>query len=415
MYVIDHIINKRLLPVRGLLLDKYLSVHGSVSESKRELLSKALSCILMNIYGNGNKIHITLTEKSYSAPIIINGKVTGRKVSYTYTKNILKWLEENKYITLHTKGLITDKSAWSFVKGKWCPVVFEPSYFVVHDKLINLLPEYEPTDLKDIIKLKNKDKRQVSFSIPPHMKDTVSFQRRYNKFSLNSNISVDGKNYYLQSYKVFNQDFNRGGRSYMSGQQTIQNLSKEKRKEVLINGEICVGWDYSAFEPTILYTLMQEVLNEDPYIVDIDYDLNLTRQIGKAFLLRMLNCESKKEAVAACTSYIKTHLDLDKLYAHGQIPSPRVDVKLFIGMLEDKHSRVKDKFYCGFGGELQKAGSLVNDYILDYMMQRDILVIQIHDEYIVVADKEDMLVSCMKDAFTYVLGFNDNVHITKEF
>lgn len=249
------------------------------------------------------------------------------------------------------------------------------------------------------------------------MRNTVKFQSAYNDFSLKFNITMSDERYYVQSYKVFNINFGRGGRSFMEGSNTIQSVSKEKRSGVLVNGMACSCFDYHGFELALLYTMNQEVFEgDDFYRITLDgYDSDLLKKICKGFTLRMINCESETAAAAACREYIAKDFNVEFLYNQRMIPDPRIDVQLIMKAIEAKHHIVVDSFYNGVGGELQYAGSLINDYLLDYFMQRGVLVIQVHDAFIVTKEHEADLQVCMKRAFVDVLGFDDNVKITKEF
>lgn len=423
MYVIDYKISSRLFEVRDHLLRLYLDHlrdnFVSVTKNKEYLASKALSCILLNVnlMGHRNKIHITLDRSQYSKGGLMNGQHIKRRVSYDYTRSVLDFLVLNEYIRLEVGGVHNNDTQWGFVNRKWLAIEFANSYMIILPKLSSLMPEYVPELLTDVIRLKNADKKLITFKPPEHIKDTMKFQKSYNKFSLDNEVMVGDKRYYVQAYRVYNTSFNRGGRGFMNGRDNVQSLSKEKRRGVHINGMSCMCFDYVGFEPTLLYTMAQEVMPfDDPYLVCIpEYDQTLLRKIGKGFFLRMLNCNTKEEAYKACREFIKDEVNVQLCYDKNKIPEPRIDVKGIMEMLEHLHYLVKDKLYGGFGSELQYAGSLINDYLLDYFMQRGILVIQVHDAFIVEKEHESALEQCMKRAFEDVLGFSDNVKISKEF
>ena len=423
MYLLDYKINTELYPLRDELLRgyiEYLTLSSvNVTTNKIDLATKAISCILLNInikHGS-SKIGITLDRSSYSKGSIINGQYCKRKVSYEYTRSVLDYMISKRYIELVTGGLSAEKEDWGFVDGKWQCLHFKHSYIIVKESLRVKIPKYSPHKLLNVVRLKDSNKKYVTYKTPKYMRNTVKFQSAYNDFSLKFNITISDERYYVQSYKVFNINFGRGGRSFMEGSNTIQSVSKEKRSSVLVNGMACSCFDYHGFELALLYTMNQEVFEgDDFYRITLDgYDSDLLKKICKGFTLRMINCESETAAAAACREYIAKDFNVEFLYNQRKIPDPRIDVQLIMKAIEAKHHIVVDSFYNGVGGELQYAGSLINDYLLDYFMQRGVLVIQVHDAFIVTKEHEADLQVCMKRAFVDVLGFDDNVKITKEF
>lgn len=426
MYVIDHKVNKCLYGIRDHLLSLYLVHLGksfvNITPNKKTLATKAISCILLNITYTGvdTKVPISLDQSVYSNYVLLcNGRKVNRSISYTYVRSVLDFLVFYGYIKLTVGGFTGDNTDYGFVKGKWVPVSFGRSYFEVLTKLKDIYPEeVVPLKIANIMRLKDSDKKPIPYAkLPPHMKPVFEYQDNYNTFSFKFEITVDKKVYYVQAHKTYNTSFNLGGRSYMEGSETIQSLSKEKRSRVRIDGMSCHCLDYKAFEPSLLYTMRQEVVGfDDHYMINLpEYDSVLLRKICKGVLLRMLNCESKESAYKACRSYIKDEYGVQSLYESGLIPEARIDVMTIIDMLEQKHYLIKADFYKGIGSELQYAGSLINDYLLDYFMQRGILVVQVHDAFIVEKEHEEALEQCMKRAFVDVFGFDDNVKITKEF
>ena len=101
MYVLDYKINKQLYKLRDYLLKEYLDylqgMYNNITKNKQDLASKAVACFILNTYNHcinkHERVGITLDEYSYSHSLIINGKNTGRKISYTYTRSFLDFLK----------------------------------------------------------------------------------------------------------------------------------------------------------------------------------------------------------------------------------------------------------------------------------------------------------------------------------
>lgn len=433
MYVIDYKIPHQLSGISSKIEGMYVrSATKKITPAKMVAISNAIKCLMLNIYnqrkyGYNTKIIISLDQTAYSEKRVVNGKVVGRKVSYTAVKEILKFFTDNDMIKLIVGGRKKrGKVGWGFntnskifVDKKWEPSKFDYSLIVILPRLEVLLPEYQPHEIDNVMVLKikkGKESIESTYRFTNWNREPYHFQREYNKFSLKRDVILDGYKRDVQSYKVFNNNFNQGGRSYMSEYMNIQQLTKAERKMVEIDGKETAILDYTAFEVTILYTLLQEVIeDDDPYEIEVDgYNKELLRKISKGLLLRMINTESPSDAYRAANNFIREEFDVQKLYDDHLIPEDRVCVKHILELLEEKHSQVMHKFYDGIGGQLQYYGSLITDYILEYFMQRGVLVIQVHDEYIIQEESVDELHSVMKKAFTKVLGFDDNVRIKRE-
>ena len=264
--------------------------------------------------------------------------------------------------------------------------------------------------------LRDVEKNNITFRSNQLTKRKIDMLRSYNKLSLSNEVSFNDKSCDVQMYKVFNIDFNKGGRSFMSGENNIQSLSKEQRKRLTIEGKGTCCYDYQGFEPSLLYSMEQEIMDDDPYHIDLNgYDKDLLRKVCKGILLRMINTEHRDECYKACLFFIAEEFNVVKLHQEGLIPQDRIAVRVILECLEDKHDIIMHRMYKGYGLTIQNVGSAVNDYVVEYFVQRSILPLQIHDAFIVDKDHESDLQDVMHKAFDTVLGFSDNVRLVKEF
>lgn len=307
-----------------------------------------------------------------------------------------------------------------FLNDKWVFIDREKSYATLLLKLTRLFDElvvgYKSEPLTNVIFLRDRKKKNITFNIDEITRNSRDNLYNYNSFSLKHLVSCKDTIYDVQTFKIFNIDLFRGGRSFMKN--SIQNLSGAERKLIKIDGEDVCIFDYKGFEPSLCYTMCQEVFEGDDYyhIDDMEeYEPKTLRSICKLALLIMFNTQSRKAAHSAMNEVLATEFDVPKLYKDGKIPYKTVSVKLILDRLEEKHHLISHKFYCGFGNELQYAGSLVVDYVTDYMMQtHKCLVLSVFDECIAKEEFRELLYSSMVEAFENVLGFSDNCKITVE-
>lgn len=425
MYVLDYKLEGKFSNVRDELLSGYLtwlgSYYNSITENKRKLASKAISCFINNAYPKHNlsrdMVGLTLDRNSYTKSIIMNGKDTKRKVSYTYTRSFLTYMVEEGFIELHVGG----EPEFEFIYGQWELVGHEVSYATLLEPIKRLFNTFvkddsnKPKLLTNVIILRNNKKESIPFRMIDDVKEVKQNTQEYNKFTLNYIVTCFLKVYDVQLYKVYNESFKCGGRSFMS--ESIQSLSGEDRKHVKIEGKSVAIFDYSGFEPSILYSMCQHVYEgEDYYTLDTlqEYDAKVLRKIVKVCLLIMFNTSSRKAAMTAINIEVSKKFNTEELFKEGKIPRKVIPVSVIVEQIEIKHQVVSAWFYKSFGEMLANAGSYIADYVVCYMMQNHYtLVIPVFDEFIVQEQYRKELREVMLEAFEAVLGFNDNCRITE--
>ncbi len=421
--IIDYKINKGLHQVRDHLTSEflcYLSKYGNkITQHKRDLAKKAVSCLVLNVYPrfvNGNtKTYITLHKSHYSKAVIVNGKITKRKVSYKYFRSLLDFLDFEDYITVD-KGKV---EKYTYRSGYYEILEATATSITARPRLEGLFKEkgdFYPERRGNVMFTKNKKKEFITFNMNIVQKQVKVYIDEYNAFSLKHVVKCRGKVYDTQIYKVYNDsNANKGARSYMSN--SIQGLSKQDRLSMTINEqEVCV-YDYQGFEPSITYSTCQEVMEcVDPYEINLpDFDKSLLRKLTKVGLLIMLNADSKDEAVKAFNYSVAKEYNLTKLWEDGKIPTKYVPTKIILQLLEEKHHLIAHRFYGSHGKEVMYVGSLINDYVCGYMMQNyKVLVVQTHDEFTCDIKYKDELYKAMQEGYEYVTGVPDNCRITRE-
>lgn len=430
MYIIDHKIPKYLYKIRDKILEDYLDWlsinYNKITAHKKDLAKKAVNCFLLNfnsaVINHRKHIGLTLSDKPYSVSRVINGKDTKRKVSYTYTRSLYMFLDLNGYGDLNVGGEI---ESYGFIDGKWQPVDYSQSYFKVGVKLKNLYsslvkPRKNYSALEDVIILrKSKSKHNEVFKMNDKVEPILDFVNRWNDFSRDKNITFKGEKIDIQIYKIFNGDFDRGGRSHHNCD--YQRQSKKDRKDLEIDGSSVVCYDYKGFEPSIAYSMNQEIMEtEDPYqidtIIEMGYDKSISRKLAKLVFIICLNVDSERSAQLAINKAIADNMNVEDLYNKGLIPEKTIPVKVIIDKVKCHHYIIEDLFFSEKGLYVQNIGTAINDYILDHMMQNyKQVVIQVHDDFSVAEEYEDILKDVMKRAYEQVLGFSDNCYIAKEY
>ena len=428
MYVLDYTINKNLNQFSNALLEMVLSnTDIKLTKTITSSIERAVKCFVHNMHTcvlrKKTYFNITLDRVNYSNAQVVNGRKSNKKISYKYTKLIVDYLVDEGLIFLEKGGEVVDW--WWDDNNSWSPT-FSKSYVHINEPLFEMyflslegkVPCFHYN--ANVIYVKDRNGKFVTFNMDSFRKEVKTYLQEFNKFSLGVNVTAkDGGRLDVQQYQVYNVDFNHGGRSYMKGDVSYQSLSKEERNKVLIDDVKTVSYDYKGFEPSLLYSLEQEVMSfDDPYDINIDkieeYDQSFFRGLCKRALLIMLNSESRNKAKLAMNRFIHKKYDIDDLYDNEKIPFKVIPVDDIIKALLVKHHMVAHKFFCKHGAVLQNSGAKVIDYVVNYFLQRGELCLQVHDSCRVKHYLEDDLKRVMKEGWEHVIGFDDNCNVVKE-
>ena len=177
---------------------------------------------------------------------------------------------------------------------------------------------------------------------------------------------------------------NKGGRFY---QPWWQNIPSAYRKYILIDGESIVECDYSSMALSQIYAKMG-VSNDG--VKDL-YDLGLPNWLGRAderrdvikkFIISLLNDEDGIYRLKKSKSLI-IGLDHDAL----------------LDLLYSKHPNLIPYVEEKIGLKLHFEDSGIADSILSFCSSRGIVVLPVHDSFLVIKRHEDQLIQIMTKAF----------------
>ena len=175
-----------------------------------------------------------------------------------------------------------------------------------------------------------------------------------------------------------------------------QNLSKELRGKIKINGEETVELDFNAMHLHLLYCRVNKRLTD--YIPEgIDaYQLpNRNRKIVKTSFTCCINDNCNKDNVNNVVGP-----KVAKKYP--EIFVKNTSYRDILEELGSHHPEVRQFFYAQIGNEVSYMESKVSDYIIGKLTRKNILVLNIHDSFIVSINYKDILLNTMIDAFKYL-------------
>jgi len=393
----------------------------SFTNSRLQICVVAVSVFIYNSYlhavSNKKKFPVPLDKNVYSRGFIINGKPEKDKVSYDYTRNLLGYMQKVGNITYEL-----GKREWIsyevFGKHK---LRTEDTVTLVHmiedfyQEMKTLKGDVGFVQKRSVISLRDEDGYPVAFTPTYYQSYIRKIVNNINGEALSVPIGkVNDEDFdtRMQLEKIWNVTKERGGKMYAS---QLQSMPKAERKVLTLYKDPVVCLDYKCFETSLLYTMVGEKLQEDPYQIHISgYDDNLLRIIGKMVMTRIYYAKSEFELRASINFDIANDYDLDTLVKEGKIPSHRIPVAYVVNELMKRHDCISDCFFNKGDVDPANLGSLVIDYIMDYMIQNHSeVVIPVYDEIICRQQFESIVRDVMKEAYVHVVGSNMNCQIEK--
>ena len=263
----------------------------------------------------------------------------------------------------------------------------------------DILKRTPPISLKDS---KGKKIKVVNSKITNPIQKKIE---RYNNLILSSDIElpIDKIDYdrrrkigfanrtYAKCY--LNRSYKLGGKYYGP---CWQNLSKELRGKIKINGEETVELDFNAMHLHLLYCKVNKKLTD--YIPEgIDaYQLpNRNRKIVKTSFTCCINNNCNKDNV----NHVVGRRVVKK---YPEIFMKNTSYRDILEELGSYHPEVRQFFYAQIGNEISSMESKVSDYIIGKLTKKNILVLNIHDSFIVSIAYKDILLNTMTDSFKYL-------------
>lgn len=273
----------------------------------------------------------------------------------------------------------------------------------------------------------------------------ISKNRKDNDYFYFDELNVEFL--YKTFHRVFNVDFDHGGRFYNG---VIQQIPKYLRKYILINGNKTVELDYSGFHLRLLYHLNGEDYQDDPYkkLIDNQSDdkneiidglktypekehfnsilkksniipnISLTipyanfryldeRNKYKIAQLILVNASEKidKKGKKHDGEDVAIKGILDNLRNQGCVGINKNDVNKIIDKFKKYHSPIADYLYSGKSGELQNIDSRIINDIMIYFADKNIPTIPIHDSIIIEEQYEAALREQMMEVYKKHVGF----------
>lgn len=186
--------------------------------------------------------------------------------------------------------------------------------------------------------------------------------------------------------RIFNKDFSRNGRFYSQGT-SHQNIPREARKRILIDGESVVELDYATLHPALLYARFGAPLPQDCYRIG-DWERPLVK---RAFLILIndKSLPSARLAIAHCA-------EMDTYGLNEQ--EAKETASRLIADIKAAHGPIAPAFHSDVGAGLMRIDSDMAQDVMKSLMRRGIVALPVHDSFLVPASKRHELEEAMMKA-----------------
>lgn len=371
---------------------------------------KVLLLNLNRIYYNdpAKWLGISLDKNYYSIPKRYNPA----RVTYWPIRNLVTWLRDRNLIQFAPHLHTDQKRRTSRIRAT------KPLIRFLADRNVSvgqahLHPRVELLVLKDRVKVKVRDKKEGKLKskikkVPVDYAETATtrklraFIKQYNNFLVQHQIESDSRPlmiYEKVQYRVFNNNSWQQGGRWVGG--TWQNMKKNKRPYIRINGSLCVELDYSNFHVMLAYAELGIQWTGDAYALESVPNLPAAwRKELKKTLLTMLNARTMVSAKRSIQRRInkKKHL------------LPKLKPWELLHYVERQHHRLRPFFGTDFGLRMMFKESQITTAIYQDMLRRDIPCLGIHDSYVVpIKDEESLRKSMISNYLETNSGLRINI------
>ena len=399
-------------PGRGVLSkDKYTSIYKTIA---KQILSS-----LYQSYNNGNSVSFPLHPRYYGSKG--HQKI---KFSYTHVRAIYEKLLSLNWIVVTAEG-VEKKNVTRIAAAGDLEQAFQD--WGLRWMLPDLLPEQDCIELRDVVRNadstpkrtgRKKKTDKINLAVP----DTEEVQQQRRRLTWINNklrqhcISIDLSNENLlalekelaesdeadqdnyrslhlqrvQLTRIFSRgEMNLGGRFYRGW---WQHLPGKHRPHITIDGKKTIEVDYSGMSLSIIYAL-----NNIPFEAEDDpYDIGLKNWNGKSDIRR----KPLKKIVNALIN------DQDGVFriSNSQLKLFDETEDSFMDKLLTKHLVLKDRLGSSIGLETQFIDSQIAEAVMIELLKEDIVVLPIHDSFIVRAGYQQYLETAMSHFFKLRLG-----------
>lgn len=391
------------------VLFEQIGISGNLMDVKKDFLITLLLNLKIN-YESNTYVNVPLRPAYYAK---IPKKSRLPKQSYEATKQIVEGLNNHGYIILdkgdiqrmYTTSCKASLKLINFLNEFPKTIISreKPKRFVILHEFDEEENDYVETDytnseadlldeqIKEYAMVREKSSLSLNnipkeiFILGRKSLDRLCKENTENLIpDLNGNYNVN----LLPTYpvRIFNNDFNHGGRFYRGVETELRQRYKRKdnsvtkiklRQYLHIDGNPTIELDYNAMHPRMLYHRKGIDYRDDPYMIGRNCDDNL-RNIYKLVGMICINSVNEPTAIDGIQ---KTLQDAGLVkYLPDNTDNTR---RKLINAFKRHNKQIEEFFFTGAGIELQRLDSDIAHAVLLHFARKGILTLCVHDSFII--------------------------------
>jgi len=195
--------------------------------------------------------------------------------------------------------------------------------------------------------------------------------------------------------RIFNnKSWDDGGRFYGGWWQRIP---EQWRAQIRIWNSPVTEIDFKGLHINLLYRLRGIAFEGDPYHLSAYPEYNGNddmRALLKQVMLCAINAESKTKAIQAVNKEVNFNPE-----KYSWVKEDELNLGELIDALAAEHPALADDFFSGSGIELQNLDSIIAEKVINHFTAREIVVLCIHDSFVIPAYKAEELKQVMETAY----------------
>lgn len=365
------------------------------------VVSNLLSCIR-----RGYKLVYTRNRSTPKSP---------KGITVYQIINAIDHLEKNGYI--HNFLGCSGKTIESRVTSYIIPTekfvnTFVGSLREVRESVTRLIEEHSYIRDVPVIELRNSKKEPIDFRVTKDVRRMMQTVKSLNEVNDNWEIlNGDGQHLSNVYCRVFNEDWENGGRYYRADVLSIKNRESKGRLDITIGGESVIEVDFSCLHFRIAAALMgldsRDVPN-DVYENVKGVETGVDRKIVKLAVNILFNTKSKRSAIMALNSEISS-LTEEEMGRYNLGGGSSV-----INLVLSSYS-IFDRFmHKGWGSRFQWMDSELATGVLTPFISLEKPILPVHDSFITRECDIDLLLHSMGDGFRELFSVDWEVPVTLE-
>lgn len=282
---------------------------------------------------------------------------------------VVDWLEQEGYLIQHPG-----------VRHRHSTIITKTDKFKYLDPAKRQYTE-------EYVVLKDANKNYESYTDSSYTEMARLVTSAYNQLLDQYVFELGDQTYYPQYTRIFNRDFQSGGRYYRAD---VLNIKSKDRLNLRINGEPVVEVDFKCFIVSFLLAQKGKNLDFDPYAFHPNRDY--AKKVVN-ILFNSKDLEGAKKAVRAESSM----LGQDYVENVSQTLS-----EALMTLCEVTHGLFSEN-----GLKIMNQESEIATMIISIFTRKGLPILCIHDGFIVRESEKVLLLQCMLDSFIAVAGVGD--------